>query len=267
MSRNSRRAVATAIAGVLAIAPLSACAAGQTPQSALPTRLTEGVNASAQHVGIRNAFLLGPAPGQRLAAGGSMPLYAWFVNHSSSPDRLVAAEAPGVAQSVQIAGGAIDLPPGALVNTVEKATPSPAASSPAASSPGASANSPTPKAAGARRPKTIRAPKHAPATTASVTPGQQQAAPPSPSSKLILQGIAKDFSGGEEVRVTLHFQRAGAIMLNVPVVPQTGYYATYSPAPAEPTPSATPLPVRPKSTSGSTPKARSKKKPSATPSA
>ncbi|MFB9839027.1 hypothetical protein ACFFNX_43460, partial [Actinoallomurus acaciae] len=116
MSRNSRRALATAVAGVFAIAPLvTACAAGKHPQSAFPTRLAEGVNASVHAVDVRNAFVLGPAPGQKLAARGDAALYAWFVDNAASPDRLVAAEAPGAAQSVQIAAGALTLPPGQLV--------------------------------------------------------------------------------------------------------------------------------------------------------
>jgi copper(I)-binding protein len=284
VSRNSRRAVATAVAGVFAAAPLvSGCAAGEHPQSALPTRLVEGVNASAHQVDIRNAFLLGPASGQRLAAGGSAPLYAWFVNNDPSPDRLVAAQAPGVAQSVEIAGGAVELPPTKLVNLVETApaapttspTPTPTPKTPKrrAAKPGRSPNSPT------RQPAS-------PGTSASGTPGapagtpSAPAAPSAPSSKLILKGLTRAFSGGETVRVTLAFQRAGTITLDVPVVPRNGYYATYAPAPAAPTPSATPQPGLSQPPAGSTSptagtpqkagtsrKARLKKRASATPSA
>ena len=278
MSRNSRRAAAIAVAGVFAVAPLvSACAAGQHPQSALPTQLAEGVNASAHQVDIRNTFILGPQPGQRLAAGSSAPIYAWFVNNGPA-DRLVAAEAPGVAQSVQIAGGALDLPTGKLVNTVESpgAVPSP----PPVTTP---TTTPTPTgskshaAKPGRTPATRRTPG-LPGTSASTSPGATAnttpAVPPAPSSKLILTGLAKTYSGGETVRLTLHFQQAGAVTLNVPIVPRNGYYATYAPAPAAPapapTPSATPLPATstpPKATGKNKSRAGKAKKAAATPTA
>jgi copper(I)-binding protein len=287
VSRKSRRAAAIAVVGVFAVAPLvSACAAGEHPQSALPTQLGEGVNASAQQVDIRNAFLLGPSSGQRLAAGGSAPLYAWFVNNATSPDRLVAVEAPGVAQSVEIAGGAVDLPPGKLVTTVQ---------SPGASQSPSATPSLTPTPSGTKShaakprltPGARRSPNAATSASGTPTPGAPTgstpagvapvAPPPSPatSSKVILKGLTKDYSGGETVRLTLHFQQAGTISLNIPVVPRNGYYATYSPAPVAPTatPSATPPLVRStpagKSTTQKTKaqQARSKKRPSATPSA
>ena len=207
MSRNSRRAAATAVAGVFAVAPLvSGCAAGQHPQSALPTQLAEGVNASAHQVDIRNTFILGPQPGQRLAAGSSAPIYAWFVNHGPA-DRLVAAEAPGVAGSVRIAGGALDLPTGKLVNTVETQSPTPTTSPTA---------TPTPTAAKPKSPSKSATPgakaSTTPGTATSTTPGAPASsappvAPPAPSSKLILTGLAKTYSGGETVRLTLHFQQ------------------------------------------------------------
>lgn len=251
MSRYSRRAVATAVAGVFAVAPLvSACAAGQHPQSVMPTQLAEGVNASVHLVDIRNTFLLGPAPSQQLTAGSSAPLYAWFVDQAGAPDRLVAVEAPGVAQSVQIAGGAVDLPPGRLVNTVQQpgsapataptppataATPSPAAAKPKsrAAKPGRK-----PTVGRSAAPGTTPTPGTTPAPGAAASP--TQAAPPADPSKVILQGLTKTYSGGETVRLTLHFERAGAITLNVPVVPRSDYYATYSPVPAAPTPTAAP---------------------------
>lgn len=224
MSRNRRRAVAVATVGIFAVVPMvSACAAGKHPQSTLPTRLAEGVNASVHLVDIRNAFLLGPAPGQQLAAGESVPLYAWFVNREATPDRLVAVEAPGVAQSVEIAGGAIDLPPGRLVETKRNDAPSP---------------TPAPVA---------RTPVRAPA------PKTPMALPtlPASGSAVTLKGLAKALAGGENVRLTLHFQQAGVVTLDIPVTPRDGYYSTYSPAPA---------PTTPTPTAPATPAAKSKKK-------
>lgn len=270
MSRNSRRPVAIAIAGVFAVAPLvSACGAGSHPQSAKPTQLVEGVNAVANGVYVRNVFVLGPAPGQRLTPGASAPLYAWFVNKALSPDRLIAVETAGVAQSAEIAGGALTLPPGRLVKTVQspgaQATappvPAPTATTPTASkSPAAkktpAGRKPTPGASGSASPGTSATPTAPGAPGAPATP-----AGPQPS-LIMLKGLSRELASGDTVRLVLHFQRAGAVTLNVAVMPRSGYYATYSPAPAEPTPSATPLPAQQPT---ATPKKA--KKPSATPSA
>jgi copper(I)-binding protein len=226
VSRNSRRSVAIAVAGVFAVAPLvTACAAGRTPQTSLPTQLAEGVNASAHLVDIRNVFLLGPAPGHTLPAGGVAPLYAWFVNRAAAPDKLVAVEAPGVATSADVAGGGVVLPPGKLVSTVQKAGSQPAPP------PAAPSATPLPS----RTPIT-GAPTHrrlAPGKTATPTTAPTQPAQPAqPSSQIVLGGLVKQFMGGETVRLTLHFQQAGVISLDVPVVPRTGSYATFAPAAA-----------------------------------
>jgi copper(I)-binding protein len=112
--RNSRRMVVVAIAGAFAVAPaVSACGAGEEPQTAEPTQLTEGVNVTTKNgVAVRDLFVLGPEPGQQLAAGSAATVYASVVNNSTDgqPDRLIAVAAPGVAQTGQIQGGAVNLP-------------------------------------------------------------------------------------------------------------------------------------------------------------
>lgn len=114
MIRYSRRMVAVGVAGALAIVPaVSACGVGNDPQTARATQLTEGVNVTTKNgVAVRNLFILGPAPGQQLAARSAATVYASIVNDSSDgrPDRLVGISAPGVAQGGQIQGGGIDLP-------------------------------------------------------------------------------------------------------------------------------------------------------------
>ncbi|GAA1571661.1 hypothetical protein GCM10009678_62920 [Actinomadura kijaniata] len=118
MIRNSRRVVAFAIAGAVAIAPvLSGCGAGQEPQTAAPTRLTEAVNAyvpadkpANAHIEIRNLFVLGPKPGQSFGSGSDLPLYAALINQVKAQDQLTGVEAPDFEQ-VKITGGAVTLPP------------------------------------------------------------------------------------------------------------------------------------------------------------
>lgn len=119
MIRNSRRVVALAIAGAVAIAPvISGCGAGFDPQTSIPTQLTEGVNVSvpidsdsASQVEIRNMFVLGPQNGAEVAAGGSVPLYAGMINRvNGQPDRLIGVNSADF-QSAQIKGGGVQLPP------------------------------------------------------------------------------------------------------------------------------------------------------------
>ncbi|GAA4634345.1 hypothetical protein GCM10023196_075500 [Actinoallomurus vinaceus] len=249
MSRNRRRTVAMAIAGAIAVAPaVSACAAGQHPQSVLPTRLTEGVNASVGRVDVRNAFVLGPEPGQRLPAGASAPFYAWIVVKGTSADKLVGAEASGTAQSVEVANGGLTLPPNQLISTNPQATGEqpPGAPAPAVSPSGSPSGTPTKGAKKApSKPGTTPGaptvgspsgapPAGSPAAGSPATGGTAAAATPS----VVLKGLAKELTGGESIRLTLHFQQAGALTLDVPVVPRAGYYATYPPAPSGGTPSA-----------------------------
>jgi copper(I)-binding protein len=255
VSRNSRRPVAIAIVGAFAVVPLmSACAAGQHPQTAKPTQLAEGVNAVANGVYVRNVFLLGPAPGQQLTTGASVPLYAWFVNKALSADRLIAVETSGVAQSAEIAGGGVNLPAGELVATVQ--------------SPGAQAAPPpsaTPTPTKASKTPGARTTKPGTSATPSTPATQTQPQQPQPS-KIVLKGLTRTLTPGQNVKLILHFQRAGALTLNVPVTPRSGYYATYSPAPAPPTPSATPLPTQGAQSAGKSGK-KAKTTPTATPSA
>jgi copper(I)-binding protein len=60
-----------------------------------------------------------------------------------------------------------------------------------------------------------------------------------PEPKLILTGLTRSLAAGGYVKVFLTFQGAGSVSLDVPVLPRSDSYATYSPAPTvSPTPSA-----------------------------
>lgn len=207
VSPTTRRTVAALIAGTLVLAPVvTGCGAGKNPESTLPTQLTEGMNVSLHQLDLRNLFVLGPPPGQSIAAGGSAPVYVTMINKSGSPDRLTSIGASGQARSAPIAGGGIDLPPNRPVSTFT--------------------------ASSAHVPATRSGTAQTPATR----PTNEQASP-----TVILRGLTTRLVGGESIRLVLHFQRAGAVTVNAPVQIQQGYYATYSPAPS---PSAT-APVPP----------------------
>lgn|GEM_PF-479353 len=203
MIRNSRRVFALTVAGAIALAPvLSGCAAGHTPQTAMPTQLTEGVNVSVPQdakvaqIDIRNMFVLGPAPGSTAAAGSAVPLYATLINQvQGKADRLVEVSSPAFRQA-QIPGGGIALP-----------------------------------AAGSESGTAVRL----------IPEGQTPPAelPGLTSPPVVLQGLTSPLIGGETIRLTLRFEQAGSITVPVPVVPWQQEFATYSPVPTAPAPSPT----------------------------
>ncbi|WP_344270602.1 copper chaperone PCu(A)C [Actinomadura napierensis] len=268
MIRNSRRVVALAVAGAVAIAPvISGCGAGEEPQTSAPTQLTEGVNASlpknkpaAAQIDIRNLFVLGPKPGQTLAQGASAPLYATIINQvKGRPDKLVSVASPSFSQ-VKIAGGGVVIPPAAASGegsavkligqtiapgTEPSATPT---GKKGKKSPGASA---TPSATGSPVTPgptgTGEAPGGNPSQESSNTPSAPQQTPnvPEPAGGtgplVVLTGLAQQLYGGEHLKVTLQFEQAGSIQVEVPVIPQQGEYVTY-PAVAEPSPSGAATP-------------------------
>jgi copper(I)-binding protein len=56
-----------------------------------------------------------------------------------------------------------------------------------------------------------------------------------PEPKIVLSGLASPLTGGQALKITLVFQHAGSVTMQVPVEPQSFYYQTFSP-PASPTP-------------------------------
>ena len=62
-----------------------------------------------------------------------------------------------------------------------------------------------------------------------------------PVPKVVLSGLANPLNGGDSVKLSFTFARAGTITLPVPVVPRSFEYATFSP-PATSNPSASPTP-------------------------
>src|SRR5262249_10552319 len=72
-------------------------------------------------------------------------------------------------------------------------------------------------------------------------PANASANPTGPDARVVLPGLTKPVGGGQAIAVTLDFEHAGLVTLDVPVEPQSFYYSTYSP-PASVTPTATPSP-------------------------
>lgn len=54
-----------------------------------------------------------------------------------------------------------------------------------------------------------------------------------PQPEVVLSGLTKTLTGGQNIPVTLNFQHAGSVTVELPVQPQSFYYSTFSP-PASP---------------------------------
>ncbi|MEV4253402.1 hypothetical protein AB0J52_09540 [Spirillospora sp. NPDC049652] len=265
MIRNSRRVVALAFAGAVAMAPvLAGCGAGEEPQTAAPTQLTEGVNAwvpktdpAKAQVDIRNMFLLGPEPEKALPAGSSVPLYATLINQvPGRADRLVSVSAPEFGQA-KIAADGVALPAArergegsavSLLGTVPAphATPSGKPSGVKSGKPATKPTTGVPTAPVTGTPSTPSTPGSvAPSTPSTETPSSPETptapgsgAPSAPAGEatpgtggkgplVVLTQANKQLLGGETVQVTLQFEKAGTVTLAVPVIPQQNEFSTY----------------------------------------
>ena len=207
------------IAGALTIAPaLTGCGSGTHPETARPTQLTEGVNADIPtdlskptQIKIRNLFVLGPAETKTLDTGSSAPVYGTLIDSGGQADTLISVSSPAFGGTSKIRGGGIALAPGQAVEL-------------SALAPEVSPSLPT--AVG----------KHGAKATATPT----AAVPAAPEPAVVLTGLIQRKFGGEPIKLTLQFERAGSITVTVLVVPQTGEYLSYSPAAA---PAPAPAPV------------------------
>ncbi|NDU77188.1 hypothetical protein GWI34_31885, partial [Actinomadura sp. DSM 109109] len=265
MIRNSRRMVVLAIAGAVAIAPVvSGCGAGEQPQSAAPTQLTEGVNVTvpqdkpgAPQIDLRNMLLLSPQAGGPVPAGTSMGLYGVVINQvKGRPDRLVSVSSPAFGGEAKIEGGALALPPaaadgtGSFTKLVGKPSAPPAPQKPAGRNrtqqPGTAPSAGTPSGQAAPSGGATAEPTGQGATpNVSQTPTSQNttgpqgggpAATPSAGGEqplVVLPGLNQQLEVGKRVPLTMRFERAGSVTFQVPVVARQGEFAAL-PVPAAP---------------------------------
>ena len=118
--RRGRRG-AVAFAAVAALAPVAAgCAAGANAQTNRPYSPTEGKNTAVSGMKLRDTFILGPRPGQKLTPGDLAPLYVVLANDGPSADRLVSVATDGTFGAAKISGGGIDIAPTKAVRVAQK---------------------------------------------------------------------------------------------------------------------------------------------------
>ncbi|WP_141578582.1 hypothetical protein [Actinomadura sp. WMMA1423] len=277
MIRNSRRVVVLAIAGAVAVAPVvSGCGAGEKPQTAAPTQLTEGVNVSvpkdrpgAAQIDLRHMFLLGQEAGRPIAPGADMALYGVVINQvKGRQDRLVSVSSPAFGGEAKIDGGSLVLPPAAQDGTGSftrllgkpSATPTPSRQQGGKKKqqPGASPSGGTPSTSpsGGATPEPTgqgATPNVSETPTSGNTSGPQGGGGPSATPNtggeqplVVLPKLNKELRAGDTLPLTMRFERAGSVEFQIPVVARQGEYTDYplpdSPAPQSPgqTPGQTP---------------------------
>ena len=88
---------------------------------------------------------------------------------------------------------------------------------------------------------------HVPGTASSVrlpgggvnVPSQHQVLLTGPAPQIVLTNLTRTLSGGSVLAIYLVFAKAGTVKLEVPVMPFSRFYTTYSPAASSPSPSPT----------------------------
>ena len=216
MNRSTSRSVLAGlvVAGGLA---LSACASGQIAQTAQMSPTVDGQMAQVGSLAIRNVALDYPAGGV-YERGSDARLRMVVVNGGVAPDSLVSVSSP-VATDVTIsAGGSAEV--------TGSATPEPTGSPSESASPTAT---PSDTASGTATPSASPGGSASPSPTASPTPSptpenaQIQIPPNSYVSfredgpRIMLTGLTRQLRPGQNLVVTLTFQRAGSVTMTIAV--------------------------------------------------
>jgi len=216
VNRSTSRSVLAGlvVAGGLA---LSACASGQVAQTAQMRPTVDGQMAQVGSLAIRNVALDYPAGGV-YERGSDARLRMVVVNGGVAPDSLVSVSSP-VATDVTIsAGGSAEV--------TGSATPEPTGSASESASPTAT---PSDTASGTATPSASPGGSASPSPTSSPTPSptpenaQIQIPPNSYVSfredgpRIMLTGLTRQLRPGQNLVVTLTFQRAGSVTMTIAV--------------------------------------------------
>ena len=103
-------------AAALLIPMLAGCEAGNNAPTLEFHPAANGAYASADAIGVDNAFILGGPDDTPLAVGSSASMFFAVYNGGSSADKLISVSAPGTATSVQVAGGSVTVPANATAD-------------------------------------------------------------------------------------------------------------------------------------------------------
>ncbi|MGY1759912.1 hypothetical protein ACI79G_13760 [Geodermatophilus sp. SYSU D00779] len=220
------RALRAATMGVLLLSPvaLTACSAGQVPQTATQNRDKVGPEAAVGDITLRAVSLAYPQDGL-YAEGDDAELQMAIVNGDTEADTLVGIEGTafdGVVVSGQATASAVPSSPAAATTPATPSTPGAAPSTP--TTPGATPSVPT-------TPGATPAPGTVPTSSAPAAPSPStQVQIPIPAGSTVFLGgaggptveladLSEELTSGQRVEVTLTFQRAGEV--TVPAVVAT----------------------------------------------
>jgi copper(I)-binding protein len=112
VTRWNRRLLVGALA--ILVPALAGCEAGLNAPTLEFHPASFGVSTIVDGINIDNVFVLGPAPGSTLQAGGQAGLFMSL--EAPNSDQLTSISAPGTASSVQLGNGPITLSPNTLVD-------------------------------------------------------------------------------------------------------------------------------------------------------
>jgi copper(I)-binding protein len=218
------RALRAATMGVLLLSPiaLTACSAGQVPQTATQNRDKVGPEAAVGDITLRQITLAYPQDGL-YSAGDDAELQMAIVNSDTEADTLVGIEGEafdGVVVSGQATASAVPSSPSAATTPATPSTPGAAPSTP--TTPGATPSAPT-------TPGATPVPGTVPTSSAPAAASTQVQIPIPAGSTVFLGGaggptveladLSEELTSGQSIEVTLTFQRAGEV--TVPAVVAT----------------------------------------------
>lgn len=208
------RALRAATVGVLLLSPvvLSACGAGQTPQTALEQRDKVGAMAKVGDLTVREATLAYPDGGS-YSAGSDAELQVAIANDGTQDDTLTGVTGDGFSGAVFTDAASA----AALTAAPTSASATAAATPTGTAGPGAATASATPLATQA-----------APTTPATPPPPSELAIPAGQTvfvgtgdAHITLTGMQASLTTGQNLTLTFHFQRAGDVTLQITVAGPT----------------------------------------------
>jgi copper(I)-binding protein len=112
VTRWTRRLLIGAIAILVPV--LAGCEAGFNAPTLKYHQASNGTSTVVNGITLDNVFVLGPAPGSTLPAGGQAGLF--LAMQSQNSDKLVSASASHAASSVELITGPVTLSPNSLVD-------------------------------------------------------------------------------------------------------------------------------------------------------
>lgn len=206
--------LAGALAGALALA---GCGAGQVANTSEQLANAPGANVATGPMSVRDAVIVygESVEGPVWARGDSAPLRMTLVNDGAETDRIVSASSP-FAQSVELSGD-LEIASGTALFIEGEAE----GTSTAAGSSGAVTTPTVPPSAAQAAPSAAPGPPTAaPTTTPAAAPSgtaPSGTASPSEDASIVLTGLTDDIRAGVSYPVTLVFERAGQLTLDMPV--------------------------------------------------